>query len=57
MLTNKIPHDSLELWGKRDRMDSIILVDEETSELQPPDKSKPIWIMRNILIEVRNNSS
>lgn len=54
-LGSKIPSNSQNMWEKRDAMDLIVLIDEDTSESQPGNTSKPIWILRKILLNVREN--
>lgn len=52
MMSNKIPQSAQHLWMERDKMDLIVLIDEDTSETQPLDSQKPIWVMRDILLLV-----
>lgn len=44
------------LWSKRGDMDSIILIDELTSEQDKMDSLKAIWVLRDILINVSKHS-
>lgn len=52
VISGKIPKSAQTLWMKRDQMDLIVLIDEDTSESQTADSQKPIWIMREILLQV-----
>lgn len=44
------------LWSKRGDMDSIILIDELTSEQDKMDSLKAIWVLRDILLNVSSHS-
>lgn len=43
-----MPND-MGYWQKRGDMDSIVLIDDETSAQDPIDSKKPIWLLRDIL--------
>lgn len=52
MLSKKLSQTDQSYWNKRGEMDSIILIDDETSEQETLDSMKPIWLLRDILINV-----
>lgn len=51
-LSKKLDEKDLVYWRKRGEMDSIILMDEETSPQDQMDSMKPIWLLRDILMNV-----
>lgn len=51
-----IAGESRSLWANRGAMDWVVLVDEDTSEKQPKDSSKTIWILRESLSLVRKKN-
>lgn len=52
MLSRELADASKILWEKRNAMNLVVLIDEDTSENQPIDSSKTIWILRDALINV-----
>lgn len=53
MLSRELADASKILWEKRNAMNLVVLIDEDTSEIQPIDSSKTIWILRDALTLVR----
>lgn len=56
MLSKQLSPNDRMLWNERGNMDSIILIDEETNEQGKMDSMKAIWVLRNILTNVSNQS-
>lgn len=50
-----LSHNDEMLWNRRGDMDSIILIDEETSDQDKMNSTKPIWLLRDILMNVSSH--
>lgn len=49
MLSMKLSPKDQTYWNKRGRMDLVVLMDDETSEQDGMDSTKPIWQLNNIM--------
>ncbi|XP_055300839.1 ubiquitin carboxyl-terminal hydrolase 8 [Sitodiplosis mosellana] len=52
LLSREIAPNRQSLWNARDKMDLVVLIDEDTSDSKSTstNTSKPIWTLRNILL-------
>lgn len=51
-LSKTFSGDTQKLFNAREKMDLIVLLDEDTSETPTSDTSKSIWVLREIFMNV-----